>query len=204
MALKRKEAFKMTAVRDYSPFLKYLLESDSHNGRQSWAFDQMYRTYPKINLRETCLSISCRSSDRGLGNVVPVTFQLQRMADTPTGVPPALIFESVPTKSGVFQLLVDEVYHEPDYVDVEAYKLVGPQLEQWPWIFATIASMGNYNRELGNARIQFLASVINTLATCKKKALLPFKAPKNLDNGEIWTLPHFDEWQKLFGGVICF
>lgn len=194
----------MIAVSDHSPSVKHLLESDSQNTQQSWAFDQFYRTYPKINLRKTCLSIGCRSSDLGMGNVVPVTFQLQRMVDTPSGVTPDHIFESVSTKSGVFQLLIDEVYHEPDYVDVEAYKLVGPQLEQWPWIFATVASMGNYNRELGNARIQFLASVVNTLATCKKTALLPFKAPKNLDNGKIWTLPRFDEWQKLFGDVICF
>jgi hypothetical protein len=139
-----------------------------------------------------------------MGNVIPVTFQLQQMVDTPSGLTPAHIFDSLSTKSGVFQLLIDDVYHEPDYVDVEAYKLVGPLLEQWPWIFATIASMGNYNRELGNARIQFLASVVNTLATCKKTVLFPFKAPKNLDNGEIWTLPHFGEWQKLFGDVICF
>jgi hypothetical protein len=127
------------------------------------------------------------------------------MSTLPFGLPPATVFTKNPgRKIGVVQLVVDNVYHEPEYVNLNTYKSVTQQIDQWPWIFATITSMRNYNPQLASYRMQHLCSVVNILVKYKKTAVLRFKGPTNLETGQLWHLYDWQEWEKIFGGVVGF
>lgn len=74
----------------------------------------------------------------------------------------------------------------------------------WPWIFATIASLGNHHDELANYRLSNLLILVGALMEENWPYLHDFKAPTNLDNGKLWELPDFPRWQRIFGKVISF
>ena len=105
---------------------------------------------------------------------------------------------------GVIQVIVDGVRHLREFRDLNVHSSTGYYLQQWPWIYASIASMENYNMDLANCRLQHLYPVINIMEKRGIPDVLGFEAPTNLENGEKWILPDFPKWHTIFGDIVSF
>jgi hypothetical protein len=170
-----------------------------------WAYDQMGRSNPRIDRRKMCFCIHFRSSNSGKGRIVPVAFQLESMADSPYGLPaPQNLQRNPGGNMGIIQVIVDGVRHQREFRDLGVHSPTGYYLQQWPWIYATIASMENYNMDLAIHRLRHLYPVIHIMEERGIPEALDFKAPTNLENGEKWTLPNFPKWHSIFGDIVSF
>jgi hypothetical protein len=175
---------------------------------QAWAFAYIYATVGKFDLQEGALSIYCRSFDHGRGRIVPITYQLERIADSVHRENKIqYLKDQYPKKCGIVQIYVDNVYHEPVCVLIEeANSWIPHQLAYrfWPWIVATIALMGNTDHELAYHRLHVLVFVVEALARAGWPVLSRFKEPRRLGIGDPWHLPDIEEWQAIFGRVVGF
>ncbi len=99
--------------------------------------------------------------------------------------------------------IIDGTPHQAQFIDIRRHK-PGHCVDQWPWILASIIMMHSYNWQLTSYRLQHLHLVTENLAMRQFPEVLHFQAPKNLGNREEWTLYDLEEWQTLFGDVICF
>ena len=169
-----------------------------------WAYDQMGRSNPRIDRRKVCFCIHFRSSNSGKGRIVPVAFQLESM-DRPHGLYAPQILQRIPGGDiGAIQVIVDGVRHQREFRDLGACSPTGYYLQQWPWIYATIASMENYNMNLAIHRLWHLYPIIHVMEECGIPEVLNFKAPTNFENGEKWALPNFPKWHSTFGDIVSF
>jgi hypothetical protein len=127
------------------------------------------------------------------------------MSKTAFGLPPSHVYDTdTGGKTGTVQISIDTVYLDRVYFDLTMWRPFSTLSGQWPWIFATIASMGNYNVKLWARRLQHLYVVVETSVLIKAPEVLHFQAPKNLRNGKRWELYDFDKWQEIFGNVVNF
>lgn len=158
-----------------------------------------------MDLRTTALSIYCRSTNQGKGQLIPICYKLEPIADTPFKDEAIKIRSSYPSATvGIVQLWVDKVYHRPLYVSMNLDRRCTTSTWFWPWIFATLLGRENRDSELARWRLLVLAAAVETLRSKGKEELLQFRAPTTLENGEAWYLYGFDEWQAIFGHVIGF
>ncbi|KIM30857.1 hypothetical protein M408DRAFT_21679 [Serendipita vermifera MAFF 305830] len=172
-----------------------------------WAFNQVLLTYPDLDLRETGLKILFFSSELGKGNLIAHSYQLYQLEPMERAGYITLSsqdYQEHPgSKMGSIAISVDGVPSGPYRVDLHKYESTH-LIEQWPWIFATIAWMHNRNRQLATYRLQQLYTVVETLVLMKRPEILHYRCPKNLDNGEIWPVYDLPKWQKLFRKVVSF
>lgn len=128
------------------------------------------------------------------------------MTKTSWGLPPPSVFENDKpgAKTGVVQFNIDTVDEDRIYFNINVYQSFRTQSQQWPWIFASVAAMFNYNALLWMKRLEYLHQVIDTLVYLRMPEVLRFKAPNDLDNGNIWELCDFGEWTGIFGDIISF
>jgi hypothetical protein len=108
------------------------------------------------------------------------------------------------TKPSLAYRLGRGVRHLREFRDLNVHSSTRYYLQQWPWIYATIASMENYNMDLANCRLQHFFPVINMMEKRGIPEVLDFKAPTNFENGEKWILPDFPKWHTIFGDIVSF
>ena len=158
-----------------------------------------------MNLRETCLSIYCRSKLDGKGAIVPYAYALKRMVDTPYGYPPEHIYQDNPVDViGVVHLWIDGELRGLEFADLTERHNTANSIPQWPWVLATIVGLNNQHGHLAGRRLAPLLEVVTTFTSMGKQNVLRFKAPPDLDNGRRWDLFDWEEWQSMFGHVIGF
>jgi len=135
-----------------------------------------------------------------------VAYQLEDMSNTTFGLPPPHVYDDDQGKEkiGTVQTSIDTVYQDRVYFNLTTLEFFNRLSGQWPWIFATIASMRNYDAGLWMKRLQHLYPVVETLAMLNTPEVVHFQAPKNLRDGKRWELYDLDKWLEIFGNVISF